>query len=399
MSWQQLQQLITISPEQLQHLRGALPYAVVGVLVAAFAGGGFDFGASYLTDWIGQRVMTDLRNQLTAHMQRLDLAFFNRRRAGQIVSRVTADVALVRGLVTGAVTSIFEDLARLIGLVAMAVRFDWLLALVVVCLFPAAGLPMRYLSSQLRQASRRMQEGVGRLNAMLHENVQGNRVVKAFGQEAHEQRRFVEHNVRLFRIFMRASLLRSLPVTEAFAGLAIAGILYYGGLRVANNPRSLGNFVGFLFALYMLYEPFRRLVRTNYTIQQGLAGAERVFELLDTAPQVVDRPGAVELRPVREAIEFHDVSFAYDPGEPVLRDIELSIPVGQVVALVGMSGGGKSTLADLIPRFYDVTAGRITIDGRDIRDLMLASLRAHIAVVTQFTFLFTDTVRNNIAYR
>src|SRR5207253_28274 len=182
MSWQQLQQLVTISPEQLQHLRGALPYAVVGVLLAAFARGGFDFGASYLTDWIGQRVMTDLRNQLTAHMQRLDLAFFNRRRAGQIVSRVTADVALVRGLVTDAVTSIFEDLARLIGLMAMAVYFDWVLALVTVCLFPVAALPLRYFSSQLRQASRRMQEGIGRLNALLHENVQWNRVVKARGR-------------------------------------------------------------------------------------------------------------------------------------------------------------------------------------------------------------------------
>src|SRR5439155_1114433 len=255
------------------------------------------------------------------------------------------------------------------------------------CLFPVAALPLRYFSSQLRQASRRMQEGIGRLNALLHENVQGNRVVKAFGQERYEQRRFVEHNERLFRIFMRASLFRSLPVTEVLAGLAVGGILYYGGLRVVNDPRALGSFVAFIIALYMLYEPFRRLVRTNYTIQQGLAGAERVFELLDTAPQVVDRPGAVELRAVREAIEFHGVDFAYEPGEPVLRDIELSIPVGQVVALVGMSGGGKSTLADLIPRFYDVTAGRITIDGRDIRDLTRASLRAHIAVVTQFTVL------------
>jgi subfamily B ATP-binding cassette protein MsbA len=243
-----------------------------------------------------------------------------------------------------------------------------------------------------------MQEGVGRLNALLHENVQGNRVVKAFGQEGYEQRRFVEHNERLFRIFMRASLFRSLPVTEVLAGLAVAGILYYGGLRVVNDPHALGAFVAFIVTLYMLYEPFRRLVRTNYTIQQGLAGAERVFDLLDTASQVVDRPGARELGGVRGAIEFQDVSFHYDPGEPVLRHIDLRIPVGQVVALVGMSGGGKSTLADLIPRFYDVSEGRITIDGSDVRDFTLKSLRAHVAVVTQFTFLFNDTIRNNIAY-
>jgi subfamily B ATP-binding cassette protein MsbA len=187
-------------------------------------------------------------------------------------------------------------------------------------------------------------------------------------------------------------------VTEVLAGLAVAGILYYGGLRVVNNPRALGGFIAFIVTLYMLYEPFRRLVRTNYTIQQGLAGAERVFELLDTPSQVIDRPGARPLERVREAIEFHDVSFDYEPGEPVLRHIDLRIPVGQVVALVGMSGGGKSTLADLIPRFYDVGEGRITIDGTDIRDLTLQSLRAHVAVVTQFTFLFNDSILNNIAY-
>jgi subfamily B ATP-binding cassette protein MsbA len=156
--------------------------------------------------------------------------------------------------------------------------------------------------------------------------------------------------------------------------------------------------MGFIVTLFLLYEPFKKLVRTNYTIQQGLAGADRVFELLDTHSRVVDRPGATTLRAVRQAIEFHDVGFAYEPGEPVLRGINLRIPVGQVVALVGISGGGKSTLADLIPRFYDVVTGRITIDGVDVRDLALASLREHIAVVTQFTFLFNDSIRNNIAY-
>jgi ATP-binding cassette, subfamily B, bacterial MsbA len=376
----------------------ALPLAVVGVITAAFLRGGFDFGASYLSDWVGGRVVADLRNELTAHMQRLDLAFYNRRRAGQIVSRVTADVTLVRGLVTDAVTSIFEDVARLVFLVGGAVFLDWLLALVAVCLFPVAGLPIRYVSRQLRQNGRRTQEAVGRLNAMLHENVQGNRVVKAFGQEAWEQRRFAEHNERLFHLAMRASLFRSLPVTEVLAGIAVASIIWFGGRSVMAGTRTQGDFFGFVAAVFLLYEPFKRLVRTNYTIQQGLAGADRVFEILDTKPQVVDRPGAVALSGVRDGIEFRDVSFEYEPGEPVLRHIDLRIPAGQVIALVGMSGGGKSTLADLIPRFYDVTGGQITIDAHDVRDLTLASLRAHIAVVTQFTFLFNDTIRNNIAY-
>jgi len=376
----------------------ALPLAVVGVLVAALLRGGFDFGASYLSDWIGGRVVADLRNELTAHLQCLELAFFNRRRAGQIVSRVISDVSLVRGLVTDAVTSIFEDITRLVLLVAAAIRLDWVLALVALCLFPAAALPIRYVSSQLRQTGRRTQEAIGRLNALLHENVQGNRVVKAFGQEGYEQRRFAGHNERLFRLAMRASLFRAVPVTEVLAGIAIASIIWYGGTSVIAGTRTQGDFIGFVAAVFLLYEPFKRLVRTNYSIQQGLAGAERVFELLDTTPQVLDRPGAVALAGVREAIEFEDVGFDYDPGEPVLRHVDLRIPVGRVIALVGMSGGGKSTLADLIPRFYDVTEGRITIDGRDIRDLGLRSLRDHVAVVTQFTFLFNDTIRSNIAY-
>ena len=376
----------------------ALPLVVLLVLGAAFLRGGLDFVGGYLNDWVGQRVVTDLRNELTAHIQRLDLAFFNRRRAGQIVSRVISDVGIVRGAVTDAVTSIFQEFPTLLGLTVTAFYLDWVLALLAICLFPAAALPIRYLSLQLRQTTRRMQDGIGRLNALLHENVQGNRVVKAFGQEGYEQRRFDEHNERLLRIYMRTSVLRALPITEMLAGIAVAGIIWYGGSSVISGARTQGSFMAFIIALFLLYEPFKKLVRTNNTIQQGLAGAERVFELLDTAPQVVDRPGAVALRGVRAAIEFHAVSFAYDPGEPVLRDINLRIPVGQVVALVGMSGGGKSTLADLIPRFYDVTAGRITIDGTDIRDLTLASLRTHIAVVTQFTFLFNDSVRNNIAY-
>ena len=381
-----------------QHHQGALPLAAVAVLVSALLRGGLDFASGYLPDWIGQRVVTDLRNELTAHMQRLDLAFFNRRRAGQITARVLNDVGLVRSTVTDAVTSIFQDITRLIGLIIGAFYMDWVLALLAVCVFPIAALPLRYFSWQLRQTSRRQQEAYGRLNALLHENVQGNRVVKAFGQEGYEQNRFRDQNENLFRIVLRASVIRSLPITEVLAGIAVAGIVWFGGSSVINEQRTLGAFVGFVFTLFLLYEPFKKLVRTNYTIQQGLAGAERVFELLDTEPEVIDPPGARVLSGLRDAIAFEDVSFAYEPGEPVLRHIDLRIPAGQVIALVGMSGGGKSTLADLIPRFYDVTAGKLTIDGIDVREVTLASLRAQIAVVTQFTFLFNDSVRNNIAY-
>jgi ATP-binding cassette, subfamily B, bacterial MsbA len=380
--------------QQPEHLQLAVGLA----LALALLRGGVGFIAGYLNDWIGQRIVTDLRNELTAHLQRLDLAFFNKQRAGQIVSRVTADVTLVRGSVTDAVRSIFQDTTSLIGLVAVAFYMDWVLALIAVVLFPVAALPLRAFSKQLRQNSRRQQEAGARLTAMLHENVQGNRVVKLFGQEGYEARRFHDQDEKIFKLFMRSSRVRSLPVTEVLAGLAVAGIIWYGGASVIAGTRTQGSFFAFLATVAFLFEPFKKLVRTNYTIQQGIAGAERVFALLDKEPHVTDRPGAVALHGVRQGIEFHDVGFEYEPGEPVLRGINLRIPAGRVVALVGMSGGGKSTLADLIPRLYDVTRGRIMIDGVDVRDLTLRSLRAHIAVVAQFTFLFNDTVRANIAY-
>jgi len=376
----------------------ALPFAIIGVVVLALGRGFLDFAAKYLSDWVGQRIVTDLRNALTAHLQTLDLQFFNRQRAGQIVSRVTSDVSLVRASVTDAVVSIFQDSTRLVGLTVVAFYMDWVLALCAVCLFPIAGLPIRYFSAALRQNSRRQQEAVGRLNAYLHENVQGNRVVKAFGQERYEQKRLADASERLFVLFLRGSRIRSLPITEILAGIAVAGIVWYGGTSVIAGTRTQGAFLAFVITLFLLYEPFKRLVKTVYTIQTGLAGADRVFELLDTPATIVDRPGAAPLAGMRQGIAFEDVTFQYEAGNPVLRNIDLRIPAGQVVALVGMSGGGKSTLADLIPRFYDVNAGRITIDGRDIRDLTIASLRAHIAVVTQFTFLFNDTIRANIAY-
>jgi subfamily B ATP-binding cassette protein MsbA len=376
----------------------ALPYAVLAVAAFGVLQGLLSFGAGYFSDWVGQRVITDLRNQLTAHMQTLDLAFFNRQRAGQIVSRVTADVTLVRNAVTDAVKSIFQDSTTLIALCCVAVYMDWRLAIMGLMLGPAAALPLRYFSTQLRVTSRRQQEATGRLNAMLHENVQGNRVVKVFAQEKFEADRLREQDERIFRLFMRASRIRSLPITEVLAGLVIAGIIWYGGRSVVSGTRTQGDFGAFVFTLVLLYDPFKKLVRTNYTIQAGLAGAERAFSLLDMAPTIIDRPNARTIDGLRTGIEFHDVSFAYEPDARVLRHIDLRIPVGRMVALVGMSGGGKSTLADLIPRLYDVIEGRITIDGVDIRDVTLTSLRRQIAVVTQFTFLWNDTVRANIAF-
>jgi subfamily B ATP-binding cassette protein MsbA len=251
----------------------------------------------------------------------------------------------------------------------------------------------------LRRFSKRGQRSLGALTALLQETVQGNRVVKAFGMEEYARERFARENRRLYRLYMKATRIRAFttPMVEVVAAFGIGGVIWYGGQSVISGERSQGAFLAFLTAVLLMYEPFKGLSKSNQAVQQGVAGAERVFELLDTAPDVVDRPNARPLTIMRRGIVFEGVGFRYG-RDPVLQEIDLTIHAGEMVALVGMSGGGKSTIADLIPRFYDVTEGRISIDDIDIRDYTLGSLRAQIALVTQFTFLFNDTVRANIAY-
>jgi subfamily B ATP-binding cassette protein MsbA len=370
-----------------------------GVIVGTFLFRGIvGFGSTYLTDYVGQRVVADMRNALNDHIQHLSLSFFNRTPTGTIVSRITNDVSLVRSALTDAVASVLKDAFSLIILVAVAFYQDWLLSLIAFVVFPVSVLPVIRLSKRLRGFSRSGQVSMGNMTMLLQETIQGNRVVKAFGMEGYEKQRFGEENDRLFRLYMQATRIRAFtnPMMEILAAFGIAGVVWYGGYSVIVGGRTQGAFLAFLTALFLLYEPFKGLAKTNNAIQQAMGGAERVMELLDTGTDVVDR-GARRLDHVRHGIRFEGVSFRYDQ-EFVLRGVDLEIGRGEVVALVGMSGGGKSTLADLIPRFYDVAEGRITIDGIDIREYTLASLRAQIAIVTQHTFLFNDTVRNNIAY-
>jgi subfamily B ATP-binding cassette protein MsbA len=373
-----------------------LPGAIIAVfLVRGLAG----FGSTYLTEWVGQRIVADLRNQLTEHIQRLPLAFFNRTATGTIVSRITNDVALVRVALTDAVASLLRDSTSLVVLVCVAFYLDWVLALIAFVVFPASVLPVIRLSRKLRTLSKRGQATMGNLTALLQETIQGNRVVKAFGMQEYERRRAGAENERLFRLYMKSTRIRAFtnPMMEVLAGFGVAGVVAYGGYSVIAGGRTQGDFLGFVTALFTLYEPFKGLARVNTVIQQALGAAERVLELLDTPSEVSDRPGARVLEMVRDGIRFEGVSFSYD-HDAVLRGVDLPIRRGEVVALVGMSGGGKSTLADLLSRFYDASGGRILIDGVDVRDYTLASLRAQIAIVTQQTFLFNDTVRNNIAY-
>ncbi len=346
-------------------------------------------------DLVGQRIICDMRDELNHHIQRLSLAYFNRTPTGDVLSRVTNDVSLVRTALTDAVASVMRDTTSLIALIIVAFVKDPTLALIAFLVFPASVVPVIKLSQRLRRFSKRGQRTLGILTALLQETVQGNRVVKAFGMEEYERERFAAENRRLYRLYMKASMIKAIttPALEVLAAFGIGGVVWYGGKSVIAGDRSQGAFLAFITAMFLLYEPFKRLTKTNSTIQQGVAGAERVFELLDTAPEVVDRPAARPLTAMKRGIVFEHVGFRYG-ADPVLHDINLTIRAGEVLALVGMSGGGKSTMADLIPRFYDVTEGRITIDGVDVRDYTLRTLRAQIALVTQFTFLFNDTVKN-----
>jgi subfamily B ATP-binding cassette protein MsbA len=373
-----------------------LPPLVIGTFVVR---GLLGFGSAFLTDYVGERIVTDLRNELNGHIQRLSLSFFSRHPTGTLLSRVTGDVLMVGTALTDAVASLLRDSVSLIVLIGVAFWHDWVLSLIGLIVFPASVVPVLRLSQRIRRNSRKRQVTLGAMTALLQETVQGNRVVKAFGMEDYERRRFREESERLFRLAMKVARARAFvtPMLEVLAAFGIAGVVWYGGYSVIAGGRTQGSFLAFLTALFLLYDPFKRLGRVNTSIQQGLAAADRIFEVLDAVPEVRDRPGAHPLGAVGSGIEFDGVSFRYE-HEPVLHDVSLAIRPGEVLALVGPSGAGKSTLADLVLRYYDVTEGAVRIDGVDIRDVTLASLRAHIGLVTQHTFLFNDTVRNNIAY-
>jgi subfamily B ATP-binding cassette protein MsbA len=251
----------------------------------------------------------------------------------------------------------------------------------------------------LRRISTKSQQSMGDISVILHETISGNRIVKAFGMEEYEKARFSRENMRYFQYYMKSVSVRALssPVMEFLGGLGVVFIVWYGGSSVIRGVSTPGNFFSFLAALLLLYEPIKRLNTMNNTIQQGLAAAQRVYDILDTPREIQDRPAAKHLPPMKQGLELRRVQFSYG-GEPVLRDINLRVAAGELVAIVGASGAGKTTLVNLIPRFYDVAGGAILVDGMDIRHVTLASLRAQVGMVTQQSILFNDTVRNNIAY-
>jgi ATP-binding cassette, subfamily B, bacterial MsbA len=373
-----------------------LSLVLLGIfLVRAIA----EFGADYLDAYVVQKTTLDIRGCLNESLQNQSLSFFNRTPSGVMMSRVMNDVNVVTNYGIDSMFSIFSQSTRLIAILASVFYIDWKFALAAFIVFPAAVLPVVRFSKGMRKMTKDAQRQMSGLTVLLQETYQGNRVVKAFGMEYYERARFSKELRRLFRIYMRVARIKAItgPTMEVMGAFAIVGVLWWGGREVLAGTRTPGVFTAFIGAMLLLYRPFKSLTRTNNNIQAGIAAAERVFEMMDTPTDVPDAPDGLGLASGNHLVTFENVGFRYG-DEWVLRNVKLEIGAGQVVALVGMSGGGKSTIADLIPRFYDVQEGSVTIDGVDVRRYRLNALRAQIGLVTQHTFLFNDTIRANIAY-
>ncbi len=369
------------------------------IILIFFVRGGGQYCVDYFMNYVGQGIIRKLRDQLYAHIQTLPLAYFQREKTGVLMSRITNDVNLIKTMVSSAVTSSIRDLFKIIGLTCVIFYMDWQLALIAMAILPIAFFPIVIFGRRLRRTATGCQQSMAELNAFLHETLAGNKIVKAFSRETYETGRFYEKTRRLFRFEMKSVRNRSLPssLMEILAGLGIAAILWYKGYQILAGNSTLGDFGAFITAVLMLYEPVKKLSRLNNALQEGLAATDRVFEVLETPSDIIEAPDAQTLDCGAHQVNFKDVHFSYG-SRPVLQGINLDVQAGEIIALVGMSGGGKTTLVNLIPRFFDVTAGRITIDGLDIRKASLASLRAQIAIVTQEPILFDDSIRNNIAY-
>jgi subfamily B ATP-binding cassette protein MsbA len=370
------------------------------VVVYAVKGLGGYLSAYLMTD-IGQRVVRDLRDRLFRHILDQSATFFSRNTTGRLMSRITSDVNQVQQAVSETIGDLMREGLSLLGIAGYMFYVDSRLALVAVTGAPLVVYPLVKFGKRIRSTTRKSQEELEHLSHVTAEAFTGHRIVKAFGAEAHEERRFRRASQRLYRTNLKVTRALAIlpPLMELMGGLAIVALIWYGSHQIADKTLTQGEFTSFLAAAFMMYAPVKKLSRVNASLQQAMAASERIFEILDTHSEVKERPGAMPLAKLRHDIEFRNVSFTYDEaGKGILRDVSFPVRAGQAVAIVGLSGAGKTTLVNLVPRFYDVTGGGILIDGTDIRDVTLASLRSQIGIVTQETVLFDDTIASNIAY-
>jgi len=373
-----------------------IPLAVIIIYILRGLG---MYGQEYLMESVGQRIIRRLRNDLYNRIQDLSLAFFHKEKTGVLMSRITNDVNIIKAMVSTAVTGALKDAFTIMGLTILIFYRDWKLALFALIILPIAFIPVVKFGRRVRRVSTGVQESMADLSSFLHETFTGNRIVKAFGMEAYEKKRFAEKTQRLFDLEIRAVIARSLssPIMEFLGGLGIAFIIWYGGYRVINGTSTVGTFFSFMAAVLMLYDPVKKLSKLNNAIQEGLAALDRIFNIIEKESDIREPDNPVTVIPGSHSVTFQNVFFKYD-NVTVLEDINLDVRAGEILALVGMSGGGKTSLVNLIPRFYDVCEGAILIDGVDMKKASISSLRSQIAIVTQDPILFNDTVLNNIAY-
>ncbi len=385
---------------------GTLNLVVIAFVVSALVYWGASYAQTYLVGWVGQRALQDLRIRIFAHLQSQPVGFYERRQAGQLISRMTNDVQALDSLVTDSVVTLFQSTLTLLGTMAILLWLDVELALLTFLIFPVMALASLAFRIASADAYARTRTAIGSITAYLQESLSGIRVVRSFSQEERHLARFRALNAGNRDVNMTTVNLNAayFPAVELLSALATVGILLYGGLQAVEGDIEVGVIVAFVAALNLFFDPIQQLSQLYTTYQSGMAALDKIFELLDEEPDLVDAPDAIELGRLRGEIELRDVSFGYGGGPDdedmvwALQDLSLTVPPGQTVALVGATGAGKSTIAKLVARFYDPTRGAVLVDGHDLRSVTQDSLRRQLGVVPQEAFLFSGTIAENIAF-
>ena len=371
-----------------------------GIIIIFFIRGVCFYGQNYLMSYVGERVIIDIRSAVYEKLQRLSVSFYDKNKTGTIMSYVTNDVSALQAAMVQNTIDMITEGSVLIGSITAMVYLDWKLTLFTFCTFPFVLWLMDFFGKRIRKSGRRIQECTADITSILQETVSSARVIKSFVREDYEIKRFCNQNFANFRANMKNAQLMALltPVIEFVAAIGVTAIIWYGGHGVINGDLTAGSLVAFLVYAVNISNPVKRLTRVVGSIQKALAAAQRVFDVLDMKEEIAEIPGAKALPQIEGSVEFKDVSFAYDKGEPVLKDVSFKAEPGEVIAIVGPSGAGKSTIANLLPRFYDTTSGSISIDGNNIAEVKVASLREQVGIVPQETVLFNGSLYDNILY-